>query len=82
MQSLDDPDRNLEQRVLWRLQQDGALYELWWLPTQGRYGLVLHRNGELFDAVSFDRGAEALARAEAWRFELQTGGRRSSDRPA
>ena len=48
-----------------------ALYELWWLPHQGRCGLALHRNGELFDAVSFDRAAEALARAEAWRRELQ-----------
>jgi hypothetical protein len=71
MQSLHDPDPNLQQRVLWRLVQGPALYELWWLPTQGRYGLVLHRDGEVFDAVSFESAAQALARTEVWRLALR-----------
>jgi hypothetical protein len=52
MPSLADPDPHLQPRVMWRVTWDTALYELWWLPHQGRHGLALHRNRELFDAVS------------------------------
>jgi hypothetical protein len=70
MQTLDDPDPNLQQRVLLRLQRGAALYELWSLPSQGRHRLVLHRNGEVCDAASSTFMGEAMAKAEAWRIEV------------
>jgi hypothetical protein len=38
---------------MWRLQRRDCLYQLWWLLSQGRNGLVLHRDGELSHATSF-----------------------------